>query len=278
MAFQYLTTTRDGFVERLTLNRPDVRNAFNEHVIAELTAWAVDAHEQAAAGKIRVIVIGGSGKVFCAGADVTWMSKTIHYTEAENLSDAAAMSRMFAALDALPVPVIGRVQGAALGGGAGLAAVCDVVAAEEGALFGFTEVKLGILPAVISPFALAKIGRSAARELFLTGARFSAARAREIGLVHVVVPAADLDAAVNQYVQEFLAGGPEAIAAAKALIPMVWGRPTVDAMPITAAAIAARRVSAEGQEGLKAFLEKRPPTWSLRVLNTKDTKDTKERT
>src|SRR5207344_365160 len=125
--------------------------------------------------------------VFCAGADVTWMSKTIHYTESENLRDATAMSSMFAAIDALPLPVIGRVQGAALGGGAGLAAVCDVVVAEEAALFGFTEVKLGILPAVISPFALAKIGPAAARELFLTGARFSAARAREIGLVHQIV-------------------------------------------------------------------------------------------
>jgi methylglutaconyl-CoA hydratase len=276
MAYQYLTTSRDGLVEHLTLNRPDVRNAFNEHVIAELTAWAAQAREQAGRGALRVVVIGGAGKTFCAGADVTWMSKTIHYTEEENLRDATAMSAMFAALDTLPVPVIGRIQGAALGGGAGLAAVCDVVVAEEGTLFGFTEVKLGILPAVISPFALAKIGRSAARELFLTGARFSAARAREIGLVHAVVPAADLDAAVNQYVQEFLAGAPRAIAAAKALIPIVWGRAIGDAMPITAAAIAARRVSPEGQEGLRAFLDKRPPVWSPRVLNTKDTKDTKE--
>jgi methylglutaconyl-CoA hydratase len=276
MTYQYLSAKRDGAVEHLTLNRPDVRNAFNEHVIAELTAWAAEAREEAARGKIRVIVIGGSGKVFCAGADVTWMSKTIHYTEAENLRDAIAMSGMFAALDALPVPVIGRIQGAALGGGAGLAAVCDVVVAEDGALFGFTEVKLGILPAVISPFALAKIGRSAARELFLTGARFSAARAREIGLVHAVVPAADLDAAVNQYVQEFLAGGPEAIAAAKALIPIVWARPLVDAMPITAAAIARRRVSREGQEGLRAFLDKRTPRWNEPVGDAKDTKATKD--
>jgi methylglutaconyl-CoA hydratase len=276
MTYQYLSTTRNGAVEYLTLNRPDVRNAFSEHVIAELAAWAAEARAQAARGAIRVIVIGGAGKVFCAGADVSWMSQTIRYTEAENLRDATAMSGMFAAIDLLPVPVIGRIQGAALGGGAGLAAVCDVVVAEDAALFGFTEVKLGILPAVISPFALAKIGRSAARELFLTGARFSAARAREIGLVHAVVPAAGLDAAVDGYVQEFLASAPEAIAAAKALIPIVWGRPLADAMPITAAAIAARRVSAEGQEGLRAFLDKRTPAWSPRVLNTKDTKDTKE--
>src|SRR6185369_15128427 len=131
---------------------------------------------------------------------------------------------MFSAINSVPVPVIGRIQGAALGGGAGLAAVCDIVVADDAALFGFTEVKLGILPAVISPFVLAKIGQAAARELFLTGARFSATRAKEIGIVHAVVSAADLDATVNQYVQELLTAGPEAIAAAKALIPAVWGR------------------------------------------------------
>jgi methylglutaconyl-CoA hydratase len=275
MAYNYLTSRREGVVEHLTLNRPEVRNAFNEHVIAELTSWAWSAREQASRGEIRVVVISGAGKSFCAGADVTWMSKTVQYTEEENLRDAAAMSAMFAAIDTLPAPVVGRVHGAALGGGAGLAAVCDVVVAEENALFGFTEVKLGILPAVISPFALAKIGRSAARELFLTGARFSAARAREIGLVHAVVPAADLDTAVDGYVREFLTGGPDGIAAAKALIPNVSGRSFSEAAPITAAAIAQRRVSQEGQEGLRAFLEKRTPGWSERVLDTKDTKDTK---
>jgi methylglutaconyl-CoA hydratase len=259
---EFLDVRRDGPVERLTLNRPDVRNAFNEHVIAELTAWAAATRAAATGGDVRAVVIAGAGKTFCAGADVTWMAKTVRYTEEENLRDATAMSRMFAAIDALPVPVIGRVHGAALGGGAGLAAVCDIVVAETDALFGFTETKLGILPAVISPFALAKIGRSAARELFLTGARFSAARAKEIGLVRAVVPAAELDAAVDGYVREILTAGPEAIAAAKALIPDVWRRTVDDATAITAAAIAARRVSKEGQEGLKAFLEKRKPSRS----------------
>jgi methylglutaconyl-CoA hydratase len=276
MTYTHLVSAREGAVEHLTLNRPDVRNAFNEHVIAELTAWASEARAAAARHDIRAIVIAGAGKVFCAGADVTWMSKTVHFTEEENLRDATAMSRMFAAIDELPVAVVGRVQGAALGGGAGLAAVCDIVVAEEAALFGFTETKLGILPAVISPFALAKIGQAAARELFLTGARFSAARAKEIGLVHEVVPAAELDAAVDRYVTELLTAGPEAIAAAKALIPNVSGRAIADAMPITAAAIAARRVSAEGQEGLRAFLEKRAATWVARLdKDTKVTKDTK---
>ena len=277
MAFQFLSIRREGPVEHLTLNRPEVRNAFNEHVIAELTSWARSARERASQGEIRVVVMEGAGKSFCAGADVTWMSKTVQYTEEENLRDAAAMSAMFGAIDTLPVPVVGRIHGAALGGGAGLAAVCDVVVAEEHALFGFTEVKLGILPAVISPFALAKIGRSAARELFLTGARFSAARAREIGLVHAVVAAADLDQAVDAYVREFLTGGPEAIAAAKALIPNVWGRPFSEAAPITAAAIASRRVSPEGQEGLRAFLDKETASWSQRVSTTENTKDTEKK-
>ena len=262
MPFRFLGTRRDGPVEYLTLNRPDVRNAFNEDVIAELTAWAAAAH---ADGALRVVVIAGAGKTFSAGADVQWMAKTVGYTQEENLRDAAAASAMFASIDALPVPVVGRVQGAALGGGAGLAAVCDIVVAEDSAVFGFTEVKLGILPAVISPFSLAKIGRSAARELFLTGARFSAARAREIGLVHAVVPASELDAAVDGYVREILTAAPEAIAAAKALIREVWGRPLDEARPITAQAIASRRVSAEGQEGLRAFLEKRKPTWNSEV-------------
>ncbi len=220
-------------------------------------------------------MLAGAGKTFCAGADIAWMSKTVGYTREENLRDAMAMSRMFAALDDLPVPLIGRIHGAALGGGAGLAAVCDIVVAADDAVFGFTEVKLGILPAVISPFALAKIGRSAARELFLTGARFSAARAKEIGLVHAVVPAGELDHTVQRYVDELLASGPEAVAAAKALIRDVWARTRDEAMPITAAAIAERRVSAEGQEGLTAFLEKRTPGWTPVPSNTRDTKDTK---
>jgi len=261
MAYQFLTTRREGPVEYLTLNRPDVRNAFNEDVIAELTAWAGRAGADASSG-LRAVVLAGAGKLFCAGADLTWMSKMIGYSEQENLRDALAMSGMFAALNSLPVPLIGRIHGAALGGGCGLAAVCDIVVCDEQAVFGFTETKLGILPAVISPFAIAKIGRSAARELFLTGARFPASRAREIGLVHAVVPAADLDRTVAGYVAEVLTAAPQAIAAAKALIPQVWPRTVEDAMPITAAAIAARRVSAEGQEGMKAFLEKRKPAWS----------------
>jgi methylglutaconyl-CoA hydratase len=258
MSYQHLLTRRDGPVEYLTLNRPEVRNALNAVLIAELAAWAAQLRDDAT---VRAVVIGGAGKMFSAGADVSWMAETVHYTEEQNVSDATAISEMFSALDLLPVPVIGRVHGAALGGGAGLACICDVVVADDNAIFGFTEVKLGIIPAVISPFALAKIGRSAARELFLTGGRFSAVRAKEIGLVHAVVPLLELDDAVDRFVREFLTAGPAAIAAAKALIREVWGRPRDEVQPLTARAIASRRVSEEGQEGLRAFLEKRKPAW-----------------
>jgi methylglutaconyl-CoA hydratase len=259
MSYRFLETRRDGPVDHVTLNRPEVRNAFNGEVIAELSDWACNAKQDPS---LRVVVLAGAGPTFCAGADVAWMSKTIQYTTEQNLAEATSMSRMFEALDTLPCPLIGRIQGAALGGGAGLAAVCDVVVADDQAVFGFTEVKLGIVPAVISPFVLAKIGRSAARDLFLTGARFSAARAREIGLAHAVVPTGDLDRVVAAYVTECLSAGPEAAAAAKALIAQVWPLSIQDAMPLTADAIATRRVSAEGQEGLRAFLEKRRPSWS----------------
>jgi methylglutaconyl-CoA hydratase len=259
MPYTHLITRRDGPVEHVALNRPDVRNAFNEDLIAELTAWAEAVRDDVS---VRVAVLAGSGKSFCAGADITWMARTVRYSEEENKRDALAASRMFGALNTLPIPLVGRIHGAALGGGAGLAAVCDIVAAEDRATFGFTEVKLGILPAVISPFVLAKIGRSAARELFLTGERFSAARARELGLVHAVVPEAELDTTIDRCVQGLLDGGREAMAAAKALIADVWDKPFEAAAPITAAALAARRVSAEGQEGLRAFLEKRKPRWS----------------
>jgi methylglutaconyl-CoA hydratase len=263
----------DGPIVRVTLNRPDVRNAFNEELIAELTAWAesihdsVASHDPVASGfsrknTPRVAILSGAGKVFCAGADLTWMSKMVGYSREENVRDAMEMARMFSALDRLPIPLIGRIHGAALGGGAGLAAICDIVVADEDAIFGFTEVKLGILPAVISPYALAKIGRSAARELFLTGARFSAARAREIGLVHAVGEASELDRIVAKYVNDLVTSGPQALAAAKRMIGAVSDAHDADLAHLTSTTIAERRVSSEGQEGMRAFLEKRPPSWS----------------
>ena len=247
-----------GSVVRVTLNRPDVRNAFNEELIAQLTQWAGSVK---ADGPARVAVLAGAGKVFSAGADLTWMSKMVHYSQEENVRDARAMAGMFDALDTLPIPLIGRIHGAALGGGVGLAAVCDIVVAAEDTAFAFTEVKLGILPAVISPYVLAKIGRSAARELFLTGARFSAARAYEIGLVHAVGTEQELDRIVAKYVNDLQTSGPEAIAAAKRLIAEVAGATKTAAAEHTIDAIAERRVSREGQDGMGAFLAKRPPSW-----------------
>jgi methylglutaconyl-CoA hydratase len=259
MPFRYLDTRRDGPIEYVTLNRPDVRNAFNEELITELTAWAA---AMAADEDARVAVIAGAGPAFCAGADLTWMSRMAGYSHEENVRDAASAAHMFAALDNLPVPLIGRIHGAALGGGVGLAAVCDIVVAEDRATFGLTEVKLGILPSIISPYVLAKIGMSAARELFLTGMRFDAARAREIELVHAVVPAGELDARVGMYVREVLSAGPEAIATAKALLKTISHRPVQDVIGLTSETIAARRASAEGQEGMRAFLDKRKASWN----------------
>ncbi len=254
-----LDIRRDGPVDYVTLNRPEVRNAFNEVLIAELTAWARRASGRDAP---RAAVLEGAGKVFCAGADLTWMARTVAYSHVENLRDAEALAAMFDALDRLPIPLVGRIHGAALGGGVGLAAVCDVVVSADDAVFGFTEVKLGILPAVIAPYVLAKIGVSAAREMFLTGARFDAARARDIGLVHAVVPPADLDAAVSMRVRDLLTSGPHAVGAAKQLIADIGGRSPREAAAITTHAIATRRTSPEGQEGMRAFLEKRKPAWT----------------
>ena len=256
-----LLIEQDGPVVRVTLNRPEVRNAFNEELIAQLSAWAESVPSGIGGNAPRVAVLAGAGKVFSAGADLTWMSKMIGYSREENVRDARRMARMFEALDRLPIPLIGRVHGAALGGGAGLAAVCDIVVAAEDAAFAFTEVKLGIIPAVISPYVLAKIGRSAARELFLTGARFSAERAREVGLVHAVADAVDLDRVVAKHVNDLLTSGPEAVAAAKRLIANVATRDRESALEYSADAIADRRVSKEGQSGMRAFLEKRSPDW-----------------
>jgi methylglutaconyl-CoA hydratase len=258
MGFTHLLTRRDGPVEYVTLNRPDVRNAFNEEMIVELEEWAGALH---ADGVIRAAVLQGAGTVFSAGGDLAWMARTAGYSRAENLRDAERLARMYDRLDTLPCPLVGCVQGAALGGGAGLAAVCDIVIAARDAVFGFTEVRLGILPGVISPYVTSKIGVSAARALFLTGARFSAERARSIGLVHTVVEPAGLDAEVRRVVNDILACGPQAVAATKVLLRQIAGGPAAGVASITAEALATARTSPEGQEGLRAFLEKRRAAW-----------------
>ena len=244
---------RETNVEYVTLNRPEVRNAFNEVLIGELTAWAQRA---AADPSLRAVVISGAGPSFCAGADLNWMKKMAAYTQDENLRDAHAAAAMFAAVDALPVPVIAQIHGAAVGGGAGLAAAADIAVAADDTTFGFTEVKLGLIPAVIAPYVLAKIGMSAARELFVTGRRFDAAYAREIRLVHAVVPAADLVDRVNKYLTDIADNGAEAMSAAKALLRTIADLSIADATPIAAKAIADRRVSAEAQKLMQAFLRR----------------------
>jgi methylglutaconyl-CoA hydratase len=256
-------TRRDGSpddhrVVRVALNRPEIRNAFDEEVIAALTALGRDtAHDST----IRAIVLSGEGPAFCAGADLAWMMKAVAYTRQDNLRDAEDLARMLELLDSLPVPLIARVHGAALGGGVGLIAVCDIVVAAEDAVFAFSEAKLGILPAVISPYVLAKIGESAARELFLTGARFDAIRARELGLVHRIVPEASLDEAVDAYVRDVLTSAPTAVSAAKQLIKEIHGSRPSEVIAVTTGRIAEQRVSPDGQEGMRAFLEKRKPNW-----------------
>jgi methylglutaconyl-CoA hydratase len=249
--------TQHESVVRVTLNRPEVRNAFNEELIAKLKAWA----ESVTPATARVAILSGAGKAFCAGADLHWMSRMIEYGREENVRDARELAELFNVLDRLPIPLIGRVHGAALGGGVGLAAVCDIVVAAEDAVFGFTEAKLGILPAVISPFCVRKIGVSAARELFLTAARFSAARAQQLGLVHAVAPEAEMDGAVDGYVRELLTSAPGAITGAKRLIAAIAGKPPVEVADLTSETIARHRVSAEGQDGMRAFLDKRKPGW-----------------
>lgn len=242
-----LRVERDGSILRVTLARADRRNAFDVELIRELAEAFVDV------GRVRAVVLAGDGASFSAGADVDWMSASVDLSTDENVADANALRRMLEAIDACPAPVVARVQGHALGGGAGLVAASDIAIAARDAVFAFSEVKLGIIPAVISPFALAKIGASAARRYFLTGERFDAETALRIGLVHGI--ADDLDAAVDQVVDELLTAGPQAVRWAKRL---VRERPDV---PETARWIAERRASDEGQEGLRAFLDKRKPNW-----------------
>lgn len=248
-------------VARVMLDRPEVHNAFNAELIGELRS-AFRRLDDEPADKLRVVVLSGNGPSFCAGADVTWMRASLALTREQNEQDAMVMAEMFDAIDRCPVPVIARVQGAALGGGMGLCAVSDLVIAEAGARFGFTEVRLGILPAVISPFVIAKIGESHARALFPSGKRFDATRALRIGLVHEVVEGdRALDDAVEAAVQDVLAAGPTAARAAKAVIREVRGLPHESTRWHTARKIATQRTSPEGQEGLRAFLEKRDPAW-----------------
>ena len=243
-----LRIERDADLLRITLARPDSRNAFDATLIEELAEAFVDV------GKARAVVLAGEGKSFCAGADIEWMRSSARLTHDENVADANALRRMLEAIDTCPAPVIALIQGHALGGGAGLVATTDIAIADERAVFAFSEVKLGIIPAVISPYALRKIGESAARRYFVTGERFDAATALRIGLVHEVT--SDLDGALAAIVAELRTAGPRAARHAKRL---VLDRPDG---PETARRIAERRTSDEGQAGLNAFVDRERPPWA----------------
>lgn len=242
----------------MTLSRPDARNAMNAALIKEIRRSMQELAEDEG---VRAIVLTGEGDYFCAGADIGYMRDTAEFSYEENRQDARELAAMFGAVEACSKPVVAGVRGAAIGGGVGLVAAADVAVAEEGAVFAFSEVRLGISPATISPFVLRKIGYSQARALFLTGERFAAARACEIGLVHRVADEGHLDETVQEKVESLLAGGPEALAATKALLRELGEANPGEVTEITARRIAELRTGDEGQEGLAAFLEKRKPAW-----------------
>jgi len=248
-----------GGVARVWLDRPERRNAFDAALIAALAETFTSL---AADDGLRAVVLAGRGASFCAGADLEWMRSTGQLPREQNIADAERLATMLAAIDGCPVPVIGRVQGAALGGGTGLACCCDIVLARADARFGFTEVRLGLVPATIGPFAVARIGRAQARALFLTGEVFDAARAQAIGMVHEVHADDDaLDEAVERTLAAVLRGGPAAVRAAKALIADLRDGDPGPQATHAAASIAERRASEEGREGIAAFLERRDPSW-----------------
>ncbi len=249
----------DGGVAVVVINRPEVHNALNETVIAELTIALIALGDNP---RVRVVVLRGRGRSFSAGADLDWMRRLGQQSEAENLADAHTLARLMHTLDRLPKPTIAAVHGAALGGGAGLVACCDIAIASEAASFGLPEVRLGLIPAVISPYLVAAMGARACRRLILTGERFTAAEALRLGLVHAVVAPESLDGAVVEAAGRLCTGAPEAQAAAKALLFEVSRQsPDETVIQATAEAIARRRSSAEGREGVAAFLDKRQPAW-----------------
>ncbi|PYS10114.1 MAG: enoyl-CoA hydratase [Acidobacteria bacterium] len=246
-------------IASVILDRPDIHNAFNDELVKLVTETFT---ELGARDDVRVIALGGNGKSFCAGADLNWMKRMVQYTREQNLEDARAVGRMYLTIAKCPKPVIARVHGAALGGGAGLVAASDIAMALESVQFGFTEVKLGIIPAIIGPFVIARVGPGRAREFFITGERFLAPVALNIGLVqHVAAHELALDALIDSKISQILTSAPEAIAAAKELIFGVAARTLESSLEFAADAIARARTSEEGQAGMQAFLERQKPPW-----------------
>jgi methylglutaconyl-CoA hydratase len=254
-----LDITRDGAVARIFLNRPDVRNAFNDAVIAELTQAFGELSRDTT---LRAIVLGGHGKAFCAGADLSWMRAMADYDWEQNRADAEKLAEMLWTIYSCPVPVVGRIHGDCYAGGVGLAAVCDVLVAADGMNFCLSEAKLGLLPATIAPYVVKALGEQAARRYFTTAERFDAATAKALGFVHEVVAPEALDAKVDEIAAAIVANGPAAVKACKQLVKDVAARPiTAELRADTARRIADIRASDEGKEGVQSFLNKRKPTW-----------------
>jgi len=252
--------TADGLAT-VTLNRPDVRNAFNEEVIAELTQAFTQLGQQA---DVRCIVLAANGPAFCAGADLNWMRRIADYSHAENLADAAQLAEMLRVIHSCPKPTVARIQGDVVAGGTGLVAVCDVAVTVDTAHFCLSEVKLGLIPATISPYVIRAMGERAAHRYFLTAERFNAAEALRIGFVHEVVTADALDATVAQITRALLAASPDAVTSCKQLVHGVAGQEISSALvAMTVQAIADSRTSAHGREGVQSFLQKRKPNWII---------------
>lgn len=256
-----ITTIDSNGVAKLTMSRPDVRNAFDETMIHRICD---EIARLSSDDGVRILILTGAGSVFSAGADLNMMKRAAGYSASENKDDARRLAHMLSAIHGSNKPTIARVNGPAMGGGVGLVAACDIAITVDSSFFALSEVRVGLIPAVISPFVLQAIGAREARRYFLTGERFDAAKARHIGLVHDTVPDGDLDNAVDKICDALLAGGPEAITAAKHLIYAVQGQP-IDNKVIdeTAKRIASTRASAEGREGITSFLEKRRPSWTM---------------
>lgn len=255
-SYSCILVEKRGEVLVITLNRPEIGNAFNSELIKELTEVFGSIEEE-----VRSIVLTGAGKVFCAGADLNWMRRMAEFTEDENYADARAMDQMFYTIDVCPKPVVAKVNGAAIAGGMGFLAVSDVVIASKAAKFGFTEVNLGIIPAVVSPYVMPKIGYSQTRSLFLSAEIFSAEKAKEIGLVHEIVEPELLDTRVEERLKDLSKGGSSAQAICKKWLRELTEMDIERAREESARIIAGLRVSPEGQEGMRAFLEKRKPAW-----------------
>lgn len=259
MDYQTLTIAIADKVATVTLNRPDLRNAFNEHAIAEL-ALAFD--ELGRSDTVRAIILGANGPAFCAGADLNWMKKMAGYSHEENQEDALRLADMLRTIYLCPKPTVAKVQGDCYAGGMGLVAACDIVVASENAGFCLSEVKLGLIPATISPYVIKAMGEQAARRYFLTAERFDAAEARRIGFAHEVVAADALDSTVAGVARALVNNSPNAVKEAKTLVRDIVGKTVDDALLLdTAGRIAAIRASLEGREGVASFLEKRKPTW-----------------